>query len=174
MQPTPTRKSHDRGLTTLIEGSGVNQAAVPNHENPDNTRQTKAPRHVAQVINVDPGGVVTTTQVAEPIRSPRPPRAGSPIPNKHRGHYERTWQDFDISANRRSSTPLDLSASSSEGSYETYPHWQPIDTNTLSPETKPITNHTAGKPLSTSNWREPLTGRDTSLVPDRGKSFKRS
>ena len=174
LQFTPPRKSHDRGLTTLIEGSGVNQAAAPNQKKPANTHQIEAPRHVAQVINVDPGGVVTTTQVAVSVRSPRPPRAGNPIPDENREHYEHTWRDFDISANRRSSTPLDLSASSSEGSYETCPHWQPIDTNTPSPRIKPTMDHIAGKPLSTPDWRGPITGRDTRLVPDRGKSFKQS
>ena len=86
LQLIHTRKNHDRGHTTLIEGSGVNQAAIPNHKISANGHQTEVPRHATQVINVDPGDVVTTTQVAEPIRSPRPPRAGSSIPGKNKEH----------------------------------------------------------------------------------------
>ena len=75
---------------------------------------------------------------------------------------------------RTINSAFSLSASSSEGSYEAYPHWQPTDTNTMNPGTEPVTNHTADKSSSTPNWREPFTGRDTRVIPDRGKSFRHS
>ena len=171
---TPTQKNHDQEHTTPTRGSKVNQATVPNHINPANGHQTEVPRHETQVIGVNPGDVVTTTQVAEPMKSPRPPRTRDPTPDKDREHFEHTSRDLAIPTNRRSSTPLNLSASSSEGSYETYPHWQPIDTNTLNPGTEPVTNYAADKSSSTPNWREPFTGRDTRVIPDRGKSFRRN
>ena len=170
----PMQKNHDQRHATPIRGSKINQTTVPNHANPASGHQREVPRHATQATGADPGDIITTAQAAKPTKPPRPPRAKTPTPDRGGEHYEHTFRDFATSTNRRSSTPLNLSAPSSEGSYETYPQWRSADRDTMNPGIEPGINHTANKSSSTPNWREPFTGRDTKVIPDRGKSFRRS
>ena len=175
----PMRKDHDRGHTILVEESKINRATDPNSINSATGHQTEIPRHATQVGDVRQEDTVTTPRAVtyhteQPMQPPRPPQTRNPIPDKNREPYSHISQNFAISTHRHNSTLLDLSASSSEGSYDAYPHRQPIDTSTPNPGTKLITNHTTGRSTPIPNWREPFTGRDTRLIPDRGKSFKRS
>ena len=168
------QKNNDQEHTISTGEPKADRATAPRHANPTDGQQTEISIRTTQAIDIDPGGKTTTTLIAEPMKPPRPPRMRNPTLDKDKEHYEHTSRDLAIRMNKHSPTPLNLSASSSEGSYEAYPHWQSTDTNTMNPGTEPVTNYTANKSSSTPNWREPFTGRDTRVIPDRGKNFRRS
>ena len=168
------QKNNDREHTISTGEPKVNRATAPRHANPTDGQQTEISIRTTQAIDIDPGGKTTTTLIAEPMKPPRPPRMRNPTLDKDKEHYEHTSRDLAIRMNKRSSTPLNSSASSLEGSYETYPYWQPINTNTSNPGTKPVATYAIDKSSPTPNPEEPFTGRDTRVIPDRGKSFRRS
>ena len=170
----PMREKKDGEHNTLVGGLGINRDEVSSYGNPTKDDQTDIPGHITQVIDVNPGDLIAAAQAAESTRPPKQPRTGNPTPGRNRERYEHTLRGFNISANRRKSTPVDSSNSSSEGGHEAHTQWQPINTSTPNPGSEHDTNHTTCKPSSTPNWKEPFTGRDTRLIPDRGKSFKRS
>ena len=160
--------------TTLVGGLGINRDEVSSYGNSTRDDPTDIPGHITQVIDVNPGDLIAAAQAAKSTRPPKQPRTGDPTPGRDRERYEYTLRGFNISTNRHRSTPVNSSNSSSEGGYEAHTQWQPINTSTPNPGTEHVTNHTIGKPSSTQNRKEPFTGRDTRLIPDRGKSFKRS
>ena len=168
------QKNNDQEHTIPTGEPKADRATAPRHANPIDDLQTETSIRTTQAIDTDPGSKTTTTLIAEPMKPPRPPRMRNPTLDKDKEHYEHTSRDLAIRMNKRSSTPLNSSASSSEGSYETYPYWQPINTNTSNPGTKPVATYAIDKSSPTPNPEEPFTGRDTRVIPDRGKSFRRS
>ena len=132
-----------------------------------------APR-CANPTDVNPGGEAITIITAEPMKPPRPPRMRNSTLKKDKEHYERTLQNPAIRMNEHGQTPFDSSASPSEGGHETYPYWKPMNTNTSNPGTKPTANHVVDKLPPIPHPEEPFTGRDTKVIPDRGKSFRQS
>ena len=174
LQAIPMREKKDGEHTTLVGGLEINWDEVSSYGNPTQNDQTDIPEHTTQVIDVNPGDLTAAAQAAKSTRPPKQPRTGDPTPGRNREHYEHTSRGFNISTSRQRSTPVDSSNSSSEGDYAAHTQWQPINTSTPNPGTEHVTNHTIGRPLSTQNRKEPFTGRDTRLIPDRGKSFKRS
>ena len=149
------------------------RATAPRHANPTDGQQREISVCIAQATDVDHGGEATTTPIAKPMRPPGPQMRNS-TSEKGKEHYEHTSRDPAIKTNKQSPTPLNSAANPSEGEHEIYPYWQPINANTSNPGTKPIATYDIDKPLPTPNPVEPFTGRDTKVIPDRGKSFKRS
>ena len=150
------------------------RAAAPRHANPTDGQQRETSMCITQATDVDHGGEATTTPIAKPMRPLEPHRMGNSTLGKEKEHYEHTLRDPPIRMNKQSPTPLNSSAHPSEGEHETYPYWQPINTNISNPGTKPIATYDIDKPSPTPNPEEPFTGRDTKVIPDRGKSFRRS
>ena len=170
----PMQKNNNQEHTTPTGEPKADRATAPRQANPIDDQQTEISVRTTQAIDIDPGGETITTLIAEPAKPPGPPRAKNPTLEKDKKYYEHTSRGLTIRINKHSSTPPNPSTSSSEGSYETYPHWQPMNTNTSNPRTKPITTNTIDKSSPTPNPEEPFTGRDTKVIPDRGKSFRRS
>ena len=150
------------------------RATAPRHANPTDGQQTEISIRTTQAIDVDPGGEATTTLIAEPMKPPGPHRMRNSTSEKEKEHYEHTSRDPAIKTNKQSPTPLNSSAYPSEGEHETYPYWQPMNANTSNSRTKPIATYDIDRPSPTLNPEEPFTGRDTKVIPDRGKSFRRS
>ena len=151
--------------------------------------QLKVPKHVIQIDDVDHEGILITPQAipryTKPIQAQNTPRTRDLIPDGSKEPYRHTPQNpatvidkGHTTCHRRPS--LNLSVSSSEGNYEAYPFRQPVGTSTSDPEAKLDANYTRSQGYtitrshSTPNREEPFTGRDARLVPDRGKSFRRS
>ena len=167
-------KEKDEEHTTLVGGLGINRDEVSSYGKSTKDDPTDIPGHITQVIDVNPGDSIAAAQAAKSMRPPKQPRTGDPTPGRDRERYVHTSRGFNISTSRRRSTPVDSSNSSSEGDYAAHTQWQLTNTSTPNPGTEHVTNHTIGRPSSTQNRKEPFTGRDTRLIPDRGKSFKRS
>ena len=170
----PMQKNNDQEHTTPTGEPKTDRATAPRHANPIDDQQTEISVHTTQAINIEHGGETVTTLIAEPTKPPGPPRTKNPTLEKDKKYYEYTSRALTIKMNKHNSTPLDPSTSSPEGIHEIYPHRQPTNTNTSNPRTKPTTTNTIDKSSPTSNLEEPFTGRDTRVIPDRGKSFRRS
>ena len=168
------QKNNDQEHTIPTGEPKADRATAPRHANPIDDQQTEISIRTTQAIDVDPGGEATTTLIAEPMKPPGPHRMRNSTLEKEKEHYEHTSRDPAIRMNKHSPTPLNSSASPSEGNYETYPYWHPINTNTSNSGTKPIATYAIDKSSPTPNPEEPFTGRDTRVIPDRGKSFRRS
>ena len=166
LQAIPMQEKKDGEHTTLVGGLGINRDEVSNYGNPTKSDQPDIPGHVTQVINVNPGDLIAAAQAAESARPPEQPRTGNTTPDRNRERYEHTLRGFNISTNRRRSTPFDSLNSSLEGGHEAHTQWQPVNASTPNPGTEHVTNHTIGRPSSTQNREEPFTGRDTRLIPD--------
>ena len=170
----PMQKNNDQEHTTPTGEPKADRATAPRHANPIDDQQTEISVRTTQAIDIDPGGETVTTLIAEPTKPPGPPRTKNPTLEKDKKYYEYTSRGPTIKMNKHNSTPLDPPTSSPEGIHETYPHWQSMNTNTSNPRTKPIITNTIDRSPPAPNLEEPFTGRDTKVIPDRGKSFRRS
>ena len=165
---------NDQEHTISTEEPEAERATAPRHAKPTDGQQREISVCIAQATDVDHGGEATTTPIAKPMKPPGPHRMRNSTLEKGKEHYEHTSRDPAIKTNKQSPTPLNSAANPSEGEHEIYPYWQPINANTSNPGTKPIATYDIDKPSPTPNPEEPFTGRDTKVIPDRGKSFRRS
>ena len=173
-EPIPMQKNNDQEHTTPTGEPKTDRATTPGHANPIDDHQTENSVRTNQAIDINPGGEAVITSITQPTKIPGPPRTKNPTLERDKKYYEYTSRGPTIKMNKHNSTPLDPPTSSPEGIHETYPHRQSMNTNTSNPRTKPITTNTIDKSSPTPNPEEPFTGRDTKVIPDRGKSFRRS
>ena len=171
----PIQTTNDREHTISTEEPEAERATAPRHAKPIDGQQREISVCIAQATDVDHGSEATTTPIAKSMKPPGPPhRMRNPTSEKGEEHYEHTLRDLAMKTNKQSPTPPNSSAHPSEEERETYPYWQPMNANTPNSRTKPIATYDIDRPSPTLNPEEPFTGRDTKVIPDRGKSFKRS
>ena len=170
----PTQMNNDQGHTISTRELNADEVTVPRRANPTDGQQTEASIYDTQAIDVDYGSEATSTLTAEPTKPPEPPRTRNLTLKEDKEHYEHTLRDPVIRTTTHGQTPFNSSTPPLERSLETYLYWRPMNTNTSNHEMKPTANHAVDKLPPTSQPEEPFTGRDTKVIPDRGKSFRRS
>ena len=170
----PMQMNSDQAHTISTGELEDDEVTASRRAKPTDGQQTEVSIYATQAIDVDPGSEATTTLTAEPMKPPRPPRMRNSTLKEDKEHYDHTLRDPAIRVNEHSQTPLNSSTSPLEGSSETYLYWQPMNANASNPGTKPTANHAVDKLPPIPHPEEPFTGRDTKVIPDRGKSFRRS
>ena len=170
----PMQMNNDQGHTISTGEPNADEVTAPRRANPTDGQQTEASIYATQAIDVDYGSEATTTLTAEPMKPPKPSRMRNLTLKEDKEHYEHTLRDSVIRTTTHGQTPFNSSTSPLERSLETYLYWRHMNTNTSNHETKPTANHAVDKLPPTSQPEEPFTGRDTKVIPDRGKSFRRS
>ena len=166
--------NNDQGHTISTGEPKADKVTTPRRENPTDGHQTEVSIYATQAIDVDSGSETTTTLTAEPMKPPKPPRMRNLTSKEDKEYHEHTLRDPTIRATKHGQTPLNSSTSPSERGPEAYLYWQPTNMNTSNPEMEPTANHAVDKLPPIPQPEEPFTGRDTKVIPDRGKSFRRS
>ena len=106
----PIWKGHNQDHIISVEKPEIGQATDPNHINSTTNCQTKVPRHIIQIDDVDHEGTLTTPQAiprcTKPTQAQNTPRAGGSTPDGNKEPYRHIPQNPVTSTDKAHTTSM--------------------------------------------------------------------